>query len=177
VFLPTVTIVLFTLILGMFPQLIIAFSDRARFPAEINVWEPGIWMFPILISNVIIFSIIFLYQKNRLPYRLKNMFKFIFNFEISKRTSLLLIGVMIGSYALLTVGELSSQEIWGDFKGVETKIQNWSFDDWNFSEKPLMYFFWIFINGDFWQLPSRTFHCKYYLPFFDIFDNSSNLKK
>jgi len=52
----------------MFPALIIAFSDKVRFPVEINAFEPGVWMFPILISNAIIFTTIVLYQKNKLPH-------------------------------------------------------------------------------------------------------------
>jgi len=141
VFLPTLIIVLFTLILGMFPALIIVFSDKVRFPVEINAFEPGIWMFPILISNAIIFTTIILYKKNKLPHMLNSLFKFILNFEISHRISLVLIGLLIGSYVILTVGELYTEEPWVDTIAVEAALQNYSFDDLRFHFKMIPYFF------------------------------------
>ena len=141
VFLPTLIIVLFTLILGMFPALIITFSDKVRFPVEINAFEPGVWMFPILISNAIIFATIILYKKNKLPHILTSLFKFILNFEISHRIALVLLGILIGSYAILTAGELYTKEPWEDFTGVETALQNWSFDDLSFNQRVLPHFF------------------------------------
>jgi len=141
VFLPTLIIVLFTLILGMFPALIITLSDKVRFPVEINAFEPGIWMFPILISNAIIFATIILYKKNKLPNILTSLFKFILNFEISHRTALVLLGILIGSYAILTTGELYTEEPWEDYQGVKEHLQNWSFDDLTFSPKSIPYFF------------------------------------
>jgi len=141
IFLSTLIIVLPTVILGMFPALIIAFSDKVRFPVEINILEPGIWMFPILISNAIIFTTIVLYQKNKLPHMLNSSFKFILNFEISKRITLVLIGILIGSYSILTVGELYTEEPWTDYVGVKAQLQNWTFDDLEFHFKMIPYFF------------------------------------
>jgi len=141
IFLSTLIIVLPAVILGMFPALIIVFSDIVRFPVEINAFEPGIWMYPILISNAIIFTTIVLYQKNKLPHMLNSSFKFILNFEISHRTTLFLIGILIGSYAILTVGELYTEEPWADYEGIEAELQNWSFDDFNFSPRDLLKFF------------------------------------
>jgi len=128
IFLPTLIIVLFTLFLGMFPGLIIILSDKARFPVINNAFEPGIWMFPLLISNIIIFAAIILYRKNKLPQMLTSRFRFILNFEISHRTALVLIGVLLATYAVLNAGELYTEEPWGDFPGVEDSIKKISFD-------------------------------------------------
>jgi len=128
IFLPTLIIVLVTIILGMFPILLIAFSDRTRFPREINIFEPGIWMFPILIVSAIVFTTIILHQKNKLPQNLTNLFRFILNLEISHRTAIILLGIMIGSYVVLNVEEVYTQEPWGDFGGVEKILQGISFD-------------------------------------------------
>ena len=133
VFLPTLTIVLFTLILGMFPALLITFSDKVRFPVEINVFEPGVWMGPILITSAVIFTIIVLYQKNKLPHILISLFEFILNFEVSKRTTRVLIVILIGSYSIVTVGELYAEEPWEDYKRtIEPGLQNYSFDETKF---------------------------------------------
>jgi len=126
----------------MFPALPILFSDKMRFPMEINAFEPGVWMFPILISNAIIFATIILYRKNKLPQMLTSLFRFILNFEISHRTALVFVGVLIASYAILTAGEVYTDEEWGDFEGVERTLQNWSFDDVSFENlRSIAYFF------------------------------------
>jgi len=120
----------------MFPALLIILSDKARFPIGINPFEPGIWMFPILISNAIIFATIILYRKNKLPHMLNSLFKFILNFEISHRTALVLVGFLIASYAILTVGELYDREVWGDFVAtLEPALQNFSWDELGISGK------------------------------------------
>jgi len=115
----------------MFPALIIILSDKARFPVEINPFEPGIWMFPILISNTIIFATIILYRKNKLPQTLTSLFKSILNFEISSRTAIVLIGVLLASYAVLNVGELYEREVWEDFDRLEKGLQRISFDNYS----------------------------------------------
>jgi len=129
------------LILGMFPALLIILSDKVRFPVEINPFEPGIWMFPILISSTIIFATIILYRKNKLPQKLTSLFRFILHFEISHRTALVLVGVLIGSYAILTVEELYTVEQWGDFPGVEQELETLSLDNLGNLLKVVPYFF------------------------------------
>jgi len=133
-------VVLLTIILGMFPALITTFSDEIRFPVEINAFEPGIWMFPILISNSIIFATIILYRKNKLPQKLTSLFKSILNFEISHRTALVLVGILIASYAIFNVGELYTQEHWGDFAGVKAALEKFSVEP-TFGLRVIPYFF------------------------------------
>ena len=141
IFLPTLIIVSFTIILGMFPALVIVFSDKMKFTGMINPFEPGIWMFPILITNSIIFATIILYQKNKLPQNLTSLFRFILNFEISHRTALVLVGVLITSYVLLNGGELYQIEPWSDFDTVESALQDYSFDEIKFNFRMIPYFF------------------------------------
>jgi hypothetical protein len=117
----------------MFPALLITFSDKVRFPVEINAFEPGVWMGPILITSAVIFTTIVLYQKNKLPHILISLFEFILNFEVSKRTTRILIVILIGSYSIVTVGEIYTEEPWEDFKrAIEPGLQNYSFDETKF---------------------------------------------
>jgi len=111
----------------MFPALIIVFYDRTRIIGEINPFEPGIWMLPILISNSLIFATIILYRKNKLPQKITNLFRFIFNFEIPHRISLVLVGILIASYAILNVGGLYDPEPWGDYLEVVKILEKFSF--------------------------------------------------
>jgi len=124
----------------MFPALIMLLSDKARFYVEINAFEPGIWMFPILISNTIIFATVILYRKNKLPQLLKNLFKSIFNFEISHRIALVLVGILIALYAILNVGELYTEDEWEDFSGVKGVLQT-LFDEYRFNLRIIPYSF------------------------------------
>jgi len=139
VFLPTLIIVLFALILGTFPGLMIIFFDNMRFPVEINVFEPTIWAFPILISSAVVFTILILYQKNHLPDILSRAFKFILNFELSRRTSFLIVAIFIAIYAIFNVGDLYVEEPWEDYGGVKQYLQNFSFDDLTFGFKMIPY--------------------------------------
>jgi len=125
----------------MFPALLMVFSDKLRFPVEINAFEPGIWMIPILITNSIFFATIILYKKNKLPQNLTSLFRFILNFEISHRTALVLVGVLIISYVLLNVGELYETEPWADFNNVDKRLQNYSLDEPKFGFKMIPNFF------------------------------------
>ena len=135
VFLPILAIVLFAWILGMFPALIATFSDQVRFPVEINVWEPSIWMFPTTLCSFIIFTIMILYQKNKLPHLFTRTLKFISKFEISNRISFLIIGIMLISYVLLTVSELNVKEPWEDGAFLETFYDDFSLDNLSLSSK------------------------------------------
>jgi len=141
IFIPTLIIVLLTIILGMFPALIITFSDKVRFPREINLFEPGIWMFPILIGDVLIFATIILYRKNKLPQKLTGLFRFFLNFEISHRTALVIVGFLIGSYALLNVGEIYTEETFSDYAGVKAALESFSLDDVPTHTKTIPFFF------------------------------------
>jgi hypothetical protein len=141
VFLPTLIIVLFAIIFGMFPALQIIFSDKPRFLAETSVFEPGIWMIPILISSTIIFATVILHRKNKLPQNLTNLFRFISNFEISKRTALVLVGILIILYVIQTAGELYTEDPWPDFSGADRILQNYSLDDPRIGFKMIPQFF------------------------------------
>jgi len=123
----------------MFPALIILFSDKARFFVEINVFEPGIWMFPILIVSAISFATIILYQKNKLPQLLTNLFESILNFEISHRTALVLVGVFIALYAILNAGELYTVDEWEDFVAVKGELDKISSGDLRFHLRLIPY--------------------------------------
>jgi len=72
---------------------------------------------------------------------LTNLFKFILNFEISHRIALVLVGVLIASYAIQTVGELYTDDPWEDFGEVEKKLKEYSFDDVKFGFKIIRDFF------------------------------------
>jgi len=83
--------------------------------AGINSLELGIWAFPFLISNFIIFGLTLFYTKGKLPIRVTNSIKFIFNFEVSSTVAFFVLLIVIGSYITLSVEELFNGEFLPDF--------------------------------------------------------------
>ena len=142
VFIPTVVIVLITLATVVFPAILMTSTTDVKFPTQINFFELGTWGAPLLIGNAIIFSIIVLLYKNKFPKKITNALKIIQNFEISPRIALMVLGVMIGTYAILSVGEIESQDIWDDYKRiVKPALESWTPDNARLSDDTLEYFF------------------------------------
>ncbi len=98
-----------------------------KFPVTINLFEIGVWTFPLLVSNLIIFSIAILYFKNKLPSTIKKLIKFILNFEVSKEVAFLVITILLGTYIALSVGEIFMVDPWPDFnRYIKPALDNWS---------------------------------------------------
>ena len=82
----------------------------------------GQWAIPIIITNFIILDFGVLYYTKKLPERIqhaiKNSINFILDFEVSKKVTIVVIAVLLGSYIALTVDELgiSERAQWPDFK-------------------------------------------------------------
>ena len=92
VFLVTIGVVGLSVISMIFPALII--SGTYEFPNELDPFETSPWALPIIASSIILFVVGFLYKTNNFPITLSNGIKFILNFEISKKTSII-IGIII----------------------------------------------------------------------------------
>jgi len=123
--------VLITLFSVVFPAFILgSIPVGPKFLSEINLFETGIWAFPLILTNIILLCIAVLYLKNRLPLPIIKAIKFIFNFETSVRVSFLVIIILIGFYLTFNVAEILVEDFWPDFNRVvrpgleEYSIQN-----------------------------------------------------
>jgi len=65
--------------------------------------------------NFIIFGLTIFYYKDKLPKTFTNLIKFIFNFEVSNTVAFFVLFIVIGSYIILSVGELYNGEFLPDF--------------------------------------------------------------
>ncbi len=114
VFLSTLSVILLSLVSVIFPALII----RTVSPVEtgLDPFESGPWV-PLLISNVILFGFGIGYYKKRLPKKFSQTVEFVLNFEISKKTALIIAITLLSIYIGLSVGELSlnEEEEWVDY--------------------------------------------------------------
>jgi len=115
VFLGTLVTVIICLIPAIFPALLLRTFTGIESISGINPFETGIWTYPILITNLAFLGIGILYLKNRLGQTFSKSVKFIFNFEISKKTAALVIVILIGVYSSLSVGELLDDKYHPDF--------------------------------------------------------------
>jgi hypothetical protein len=101
---------------------------------KVDIFEFGILAFPFLLANVVIFSLILLYSKNKLPKKISSMIRRIFNFEVSAEVALLVIILLLGFYITFSINELLSEDPWEDFERmVHPALENWEMG--NFAKK------------------------------------------
>ncbi len=122
VFLATLIVLFFTLIPAVFPALLLTSFGGFKNFAEINPFEIGIFAYPLLVTNLVVLSIGVLYYKNRLWQPIRKSFRFIYNFEVSKRVAFFVIVILIGVYVTFSVTELFDGKYQADF--------NVHFKDW-----------------------------------------------
>lgn len=135
VFLFSLVIVLINLISVVFPALI-ASSDSTIAELQdlgipllpVDPFVIGVWAYPLIAINVIVFGLTILYLKKRLPFFLTNSINFIFNFEVSRKFAFLTILAVLAIYVVSSAGELTVEEHWQDFPALKEKIDEWSPD-------------------------------------------------
>jgi len=122
VFLITFVFIIITLTSAAFPNLLlISFGGDADLQT-FNPIEIGIWAYPLLITNFIIFGLAILYFKKRLPSKLTSSINFIFNFEVSAKITFFVITIIIGVYIIFSVGELFDGKFQADYN---ERVKNW----------------------------------------------------
>ncbi|MGI0010809.1 MAG: hypothetical protein ACREAE_05365 [Nitrosopumilaceae archaeon] len=114
IFLATLVVVLISLTTVLFPSLVIR-SASAFQDTVINPYETGVWTYPLLAANFVLLAIGILYFKNKLPPSITNPIKFIFNFEVSKKTAFIVVIIILAIYVILSAGELATEETWEDY--------------------------------------------------------------
>jgi len=128
IFLITLGVVIFSLLSVVFPALVMRTLSVIDDNAGINPFEPGIWAYPLLITNFIIFGLLLLYYKKKLPTLITKSIKFIFNYEISSKLAFFVIVIIIGIYITTSVDELFNGQFLPDyyFRG-ESQLENYDF--------------------------------------------------
>jgi len=121
----------------VFPALIVSLTTQ--FPDEtVDPFEFGVLFLPFLIANLIILGIFILYYTKKLPNIIDKSIKFIFNFEVSKQVSLLVILGLLSLYIGFSLHELFEPEQFSDFVNIECAMNGWPFE--NICDKPLFHY-------------------------------------
>tara|TARA_B100000029_G_scaffold139801_2_gene134918 strand:- start:624 stop:1847 length:1224 start_codon:yes stop_codon:yes gene_type:complete len=125
VFFFTIAIVGISIISVIFPALII--SNTYEFPHQLEPFETSPWLIPIIISILTLLGIRYLFIKDKLPSIFNSTIKFIFNFEISKKISIIIGIIILGFYIGFSLHELSLNEAeqWGDYLILEEALRIW----------------------------------------------------
>lgn len=155
VFLFSISIVILSLVSVVFPTLIASsnstISDLEELGIslfEVNPFEVGVWAGPVFTISIIVFMLTLLYFKKKLPKSLTKFFEFIFTFEVSKKTALITILLILAIYIGFSAQELTIEEEWEDYPGVKQRIENWSPEQVTRGVEPhVRYFFlWASMN-------------------------------
>ena len=124
-FLSTLSFVLVSLFAIIFP----GFFISAYFPydANLEIFEPSIWLIPVLSFSLLFFILGFSYYKKKLPEKIYDCIKFSLNFEISKHVTLILIITILIFYIGFSVNELSINESgqWSDYNLLKKSLEIW----------------------------------------------------
>jgi len=146
VFLFTISVVLLSLVSVLFPAMIGSSGTVKISGIEIigpDPYETGIWAGALIIVDAIVFGLAILYFKKKLPKQLSSAFSFLFNFEISKKISIIIVAIIIIGYITATAGELEVEETWEDYKSVKERAQTWNLESIPTSTEPHVKYFLI----------------------------------
>ena len=122
VFIITVAVVVINLVSLFFPALIASLTAGPS--SVIDPFEPGALALPFLVTNVIVFSFWYSYNRKKLLTTIQNSVKFILKFEISRKVATILIIILLGGYVVFTAAELSIDERdqWDDFRNIQNAL-------------------------------------------------------
>ena len=125
VFALTLTAVILYLISLIFPALVTSLTHQIE--SEINPFELGAWAIPFLIANLFFLGIGILYYKKRLPVKIIKLFKFILNFEISRKVTIAIMIILFIGYIAHAAQDLRfyEGEQWGDFIRIERVLEEY----------------------------------------------------
>jgi len=135
VFFFTIVMLIISLIPVVFPVLITtsftAVNDLEQLGitgAPVEPFETGPLAVPLFITSGIVFGLAILHFKNKVP-QLSKTFQFVFDFEVSRKTALVTMMVILSIYIIATAGELAEEEKWEDYVDVKNRVETWSPDD------------------------------------------------
>ena len=126
VFLVTISLVLITLTSVIFPAFLLGSTGDIKYPVELNIFETGLWAYPVLTANLIVFGLTILYFRNKLPTPIVKFIKFIFNFEVSRRVAFWVIVAVIAIYIGFSIHEVFATDPWIDYE----RYQKPQLDKW-----------------------------------------------
>jgi len=129
IFLSCLIVVIISFLSLIFPALLIEISNDV-IKRDVNLFELGKWSVPLIASNVMFIGGYILYKKNKLPLKIRKIFNFIDEKDISKKYSLVIILALFLIYVLFSIDELGREEFeLGDYEGTLNAVKNFEFNE------------------------------------------------
>ena len=120
VFVFSISIVLLCCVSVIFPALIQSitseFSELPFYTPQVDPFEIGALAIPFVILNGIVLLIGIIYYKKK--YSLNRLF----NFDVSKKVAIIVVGIILSAYVITTVPEFEKNEVFRDWKGMEIRL-------------------------------------------------------
>jgi len=129
VFIITLAIVVISVIPLFFPALLATLASD--FGGNVDPFEFGVFALPFFVTNIIVFSFLYLHLTRKLPTRIQNSVKFILKFEISRKVAVIVIVIILGGYVAFTIPDLNNNEIeeWPDFRKIQLAVMDFPFGE------------------------------------------------
>ena len=109
VFIIALIVVVISILSLIFPALLVTITSGSE--SQVNSFEIGAWAAPFFIINLLILGFGVIYYKKILPKKIEDGFKFILNFEVSRKVSLIVIIILLGIYLIFTIPELNQKKL------------------------------------------------------------------
>jgi len=128
VFFASLAVAIPTLIGFLFPALIVSLTTST--PDEmVNPLELSKFFSIFIAANLLVLGIYLMYSSQNLPAKIQRSIKFIFDFEVSQRISLLVILILLSVYIAFSFHELEDPKMWADFVFIELALEGWPYED------------------------------------------------
>jgi len=123
VFILALIIVVLNLVSLFFPALLMTLATGTT--GAVDPFEIGPLALPVLVIDAVIFYLMYLYLKKKLPKKFQNSIEFIGNFEVSRKVTIIVIVILLGGYVIFAAGDLSNYEgdQWRDFEKMQESIK------------------------------------------------------
>lgn len=120
-------IVILNIIPILFPALLV--TSIVSSESDIDSFELGAWAIPFFSINLTILVFGLLYYRQLMPNVINKFFKFVLNFEVSRKMTIIVFSVIVGIYISFTVGELNESEgsVWKDWAILEKIITDFPY--------------------------------------------------
>jgi len=126
----TLAVVILLLVGLFFPALVI--SQIYELLIKVDSFELGFWAMPVLTVNLILLGFGILYYKKFLPVVIYRLIDFILNFEVSRRTAIIVVVTLFVIYIGFSLynDNIYEPDPWGDFFRIEKAIEEFPFNEY-----------------------------------------------
>jgi hypothetical protein len=126
-------VVIASLVPLAFPALITSYANPKNnpenfciTPIQINPFEPGILAVPLTAVDSLTILLLIFAAKKRMPILVMKKTSRLLEFEISKKTALVIVLALVTGLVVFTAGQLFQDEKWEDYQLVKARMDTWS---------------------------------------------------